>query len=191
MHQRRQKKILPMATIFHFFSPVHNCCTKGNNDIATKGEWFTLHCYSLFIYYSHCKRLRPSVRHAVSSWTTRRNSTKLVTSLTLMVRVCESNIIFPCASPSMRPSPINLSVTLSSPKPLGGIQTCYISSPHDKAMREQHYFSVRPSICLSLHLLLNHWAELFVCVEVLRPSQPNGVMSSAVSLPNHTFTGQA
>ena len=32
---------------------------------------------------------------------------------------------------------------------------------------------------------------LFVFVEVLRPSQPNGVMSSAVSLPNHTFTGQA
>ena len=31
----------------------------------------------------------------------------------------------------------------------------------------------------------------FVCVEVLRPSQPNEVMSSAVSLPNHTFTGQA
>ena len=27
---------------------------------------------------------------------------------------------------------------------------------------------------------------LFVCVEVLRPSQ-----SSVVSLPNHTFTGQA
>ena len=31
---------------------------------------------------------------------------------------------------------------------------------------------------------------LFVCVEVLRLSQPNGVMSSAVSLPNHTVTGQ-
>ena len=30
-----------------------------------------------------------------------------------------------------------------------------------------------------------------VCVEVLRPSQPNGVMSSVVSLPNHTFAGQA
>ena len=30
-----------------------------------------------------------------------------------------------------------------------------------------------------------------VCVEVLRPSQPNGVMSSAVSLPNHTLTGHA
>ena len=33
--------------------------------------------------------------------------------------------------------------------------------------------------------------SVFVCVEVLRPSQPSGVMSSAVSLPNHTFTGQA
>ena len=31
----------------------------------------------------------------------------------------------------------------------------------------------------------------FVCVEVLQPSQPSGVMSSTVSLPNHTFTGQA
>ena len=29
------------------------------------------------------------------------------------------------------------------------------------------------------------------CVEVLRASQPNGVMSSAVTLPNHMFTGQA
>ena len=34
-------------------------------------------------------------------------------------------------------------------------------------------------------------SNMFVCVEVLRPSQPNGVMSSTVSLPNHTFTGQA
>ena len=32
---------------------------------------------------------------------------------------------------------------------------------------------------------------LFVCVEVLLPIQPNGVMSSTVGLPNHTFTGQA
>ena len=32
---------------------------------------------------------------------------------------------------------------------------------------------------------------LVVSVEVLRPSQPNWVMSSAVSLPNHTFTSQA
>ena len=36
---------------------------------------------------------------------------------------------------------------------------------------------------------MDKWS--FVCVEVLRPSQPNGVMSSATNLPNHTFTGQA
>ena len=42
-----------------------------------------------------------------------------------------------------------------------------------------------------------HWRSLcrkpgvIICVEVLRPSLPNGVMSSAVSLPSHTFTGQA
>ena len=33
--------------------------------------------------------------------------------------------------------------------------------------------------------------NLLVCVEILWPSQLNGVMSSAVSLPSHTFTGQA
>ena len=33
--------------------------------------------------------------------------------------------------------------------------------------------------------------DLFVCVEVLRPSQPIGAMSSAISLPNQTFIGQA
>ena len=32
--------------------------------------------------------------------------------------------------------------------------------------------------------------SLFVYVEVLRASQPNSVMPSAASLPNHTFTGQ-
>ena len=32
--------------------------------------------------------------------------------------------------------------------------------------------------------------EINVCVEVL-PSQPNGFMSSAISLPNHNLTGQA
>ena len=29
-----------------------------------------------------------------------------------------------------------------------------------------------------------------VCVVVLRPSQPIGVMSSMVNLPKHMFTGQ-
>ena len=34
-------------------------------------------------------------------------------------------------------------------------------------------------------------SDQFVSVELLRPTQPIGVMSSAVSLPNHTFTTQA
>ena len=36
-----------------------------------------------------------------------------------------------------------------------------------------------------------HSKSMFVCVEVLQPSQPNGVLLSMVSLPNRTFTGQA
>ena len=31
----------------------------------------------------------------------------------------------------------------------------------------------------------------FVCIEVLQPSQSNGVMLSTVSLPYHTLPGQA
>ena len=38
---------------------------------------------------------------------------------------------------------------------------------------------------------LDYGLGVFVFVEVLRPSKPNGVMLSAVSLPSHTFTGQA
>ena len=33
--------------------------------------------------------------------------------------------------------------------------------------------------------------KVFVCVEVLWPSQSNGVMLSMVSLPNHIFAEQA
>ena len=33
-------------------------------------------------------------------------------------------------------------------------------------------------------------STIFCLFEVLRPSQPNGVMSSSVSLTNHTFTGR-
>ena len=47
------------------------------------------------------------------------------------------------------------------------------------------------SVASHVLMILFHFKYMFVCVEVLRPSQPNGVMSSAVSLPNHTFTGQA
>ena len=61
---------------------------------------------------------------------------------------------------------------------------CYLKS-------SKQSISNNKGICLIL--LLPCFIEIldFVCVEVLRPSQPNGVMSSTVSLPNHTFTGQA
>ena len=58
-------------------------------------------------------------------------------------------------------------------------------------------FSIALYYHFSLHCIITFSSlykstgRAFVCVEVLRPSQPNEVMSSAVSLPNHTFTGQA
>ena len=58
-------------------------------------------------------------------------------------------------------------------------------------------FMFCPAVFLLHGSCLTMWSSrwgrmsLFVCVEVLRPSQPNGVMSSAVSLTSHTFTGQA
>ena len=92
----------------------------------------------------------PSVRHAIFSYTTRRNSTKLGTSLSLMVRVCKSSIIFLCVLPSLRSSS-HLSVTLSPPKPLGCIQANLLHhSPHGKGVRKQHYFSVCPSVRASV-----------------------------------------
>ena len=42
-----------------------------------------------------------------------------------------------------------------------------------------------------LHCLPLIQQLLVVCIEFLQPSQPTGVISSVVSLPNHTFTGQA
>ena len=65
------------------------------------------------------------------------------------------------------------------------------------SMGKNHHLTcyVTPDLCKVFWLLplvmLQQRNITFVCVEVLRPSQPNGVMSSAVSLPNHTFTGQA
>ena len=53
------------------------------------------------------------------------------------------------------------------------------------------YTPVNTSLQTLLYVESYEDESVFVCVEVLRPSQPNGVMSSAVSLPNHTFTGQA
>ena len=55
-------------------------------------------------------------------------------------------------------------------------------------------FPFRLLFCKFFPNLLTHYHFVywgFVCAEVFRPSQPEGVMSSTVSLPNHTFTGQA
>ena len=46
-----KKKNIRMATFFHFVSSVKHCCTKGNNDIMTKGNRFVQRCYSLFIFH--------------------------------------------------------------------------------------------------------------------------------------------
>ena len=59
----------------------------------------------------------------------------------------------------------------------------YISNNIIKSYRDEEGAIMKDSVQLS--------AVLFVCVEILWPSQPNGVMSSMVSLPSHTFTGQA
>ena len=66
---------------------------------------------------------------------------------------------------------------------------------------DSHYKCIADALLMSTHNICFHAAIRynkhfliktdFVCVEVLRPSQPNEVMSSVVSLPNHTFTGQA
>ena len=57
-----------------------------------------------------------------------------------------------------------------------------------------HVYHIAGSDCSDAQAHLSFWLDThicrFVCVEVLQPNQPNGVMSSAVSLPNHTFTGQ-
>ena len=44
---------------------------------------------------------------------------------------------------------------------------------------------------MHIRLMIRRSLVLFVCVEVLRSSQLTRVMSSVVSLPNHTFPGQA
>ena len=76
--------------------------------------------------------------------------------------------------------------------------SCESSAKQTNHMKYQNLFSLKNknlrmsyATNFAWHLKELLWVILFVCVEVLRPSQPNGVMSSAVSLPNHTFTGQA
>ena len=74
-----------------------------------------------------------------------------------MVRVCENNIIFLCVCLLS----VYLSVTLSPPKQLGGIQPNLLH--HFPAWSTLFFYaSMRPcihhsSVCLLSYLLLNHW----------------------------------
>ena len=75
--------------------------------------------------------------------------------------------------------------------------SCFPStSPTDNFMSVSFFSHWNRCICclnlLELFLTQHLWDPcLFVGVEVSRPSQPDGVMVSSVSLPNHMFTGQA
>ena len=103
------------------------------------------------------------------------NSTKLATSLPLMVRVRESNIIFSCVRPSVRRPSICLSRYLLLNLWTEFNQTCYISSLYGKGVQEQHCLSVRSSLypsSVSLYvtlLLLNHWAEFNKSCHITSP----------------------
>ena len=72
-----------------------------------------------------------------------------------------------------------LLVFITSPKTI----TCFCA----EIIKISILFGLKKRVLVGAVLL----KVLFVCAELLRSSQPNGVMSSAVSLPNHTFTGQA
>ena len=71
------------------------------------------------------------------------------------------------------------------------VKICYLAIPREKWLNYLQTVTLirRHSVASDLDLLC--LSITLVCVEVLRLSQPNGVMSGAVSLPNHTFTGQA
>ena len=75
-----------------------------------------------------------------------------------------------------------------------GVHVCW--SEHSDSSFAYGFMSLDDGLCTMTATTLMSTLKYYilcniVCVEVLRPSQPNGVMSSAVSLPNHTFTGQA
>ena len=93
-------------------------------------------------------------------------STELATSLPLMVRVCESNIIFPCVRPSMRPC-IRPSRYLLLNHWAEFYRLRYITSPHETLFFRA---SVRPCVRRPSHyLLLNHWAEFYRTCYIISP----------------------
>ena len=60
-----------------------------------------------------------------------------------------------------------------------------------KMVKRKRNLALATVLSFFLNMLIYISTCLFVCVEVLQPGLPNGAMLRAVSLPNHTFTGQA
>ena len=60
---------------------------------------------------------------------------------------------------------------------------------HPKHKHTSNILSYMPTLKTMLRSPKSNQFD-FVCVEDLRPSQPSGVKSSVVSLPNHMFTRQ-
>ena len=71
------------------------------------------------------------------------------------------------------------------------IPSHYCVTGYNEQKYEKHQnFDLKIFIFLvvKFSIYLNRRVFVMVCVEVLRPSQSHGFMSSAVNLPNRTFT---
>ena len=83
-----------------------------------------------------------------------------------MVRMCKSNVSFSCVRPSVCRSSICPSSYLLLNHSAEFNQICYITSPHSKGVKEQHCFSVCPSMRpTSIHLF----------VKLVPPKLPGGI----------------
>ena len=78
---------------------------------------------------------------------------------------------------------------------LGILREHFLKKDQGHQMMLFSVFLFRKNICCGYSFVnaiqMDLPTTMFICVEILRPSQLTGFMLSAVSLPNHTFTGQA
>ena len=76
---------------------------------------------------------------------------------------------------------------------LNGLPQDYVKMPFKNSLAICDFCSENTSKQRYIQNIISFFLLIsgFVCVEVLRPSQPCQVMSSAVNLPNHMLTGQA
>ena len=75
---------------------------------------------------------------------------------------------------------------------LAQVFTVLILHPcHAELIKMPHPLLIFSQLDCLIQFDLQKPTDLDLCVEVLRPYQPIGVMMSVVSLPNHIFIGQA